>query len=453
MTSSIRLNLLKWLIGPLLAVNLVGAGLTYWLAWIPAQVAFDQSVADSIWALLPHLRENANRLEVDLSKQAEEVLRVDHFDTVYFAVRDGTGGTIGGDRDFPPLRTPAESNEPITYDGIMRGEPVRIATLRTVIGNKQVLIGAAETLRKRRDMRAEILLGLLLLEGTLVAVLVVAVWLAVSRGILPLKEIETTLNARRHDDLSAIAETDVPSELRPVVGALNGLLTRAQEGAEARQDFLANVAHQLRTPLAGLRTQLDWLQHKYSQVPDTAHSAALMISSVERMIRQTNQLLALARAEPSQHEKKHLEAVKLDQLVGEAVQHFVQEADKKSIDIGFNLQPTRIVGDRFLLHDLIDNLVDNAIRYSPHGGTVTVSCFQGQATGTFMIEDCGPGIPEADREKIFSRFYRLDDEVTGSGLGLSIVRDIATSHEAKITLRTGSEGSGTIFSVEFPAAD
>ncbi len=181
-------------------------------------------------------------------------------------------------------------------------------------------------------MRSAILLGLLLLEGTLVLVSVATVWMAVARGISPLERIEATLNARRYDDLSAIDESDVPSELRPVVGAMNGLLNRAQAGAEARQNFLADVAHQLRTPLAGLRTQLDWLQQKYSAEQDTAHSANLMQSSVERTIRQTNQLLALARAEPSQYEKKHLEAVELDQLVGEAVQHFVagsrQEGDR-----------------------------------------------------------------------------------------------------------------------------
>lgn len=451
MTSSIRLNLLKWLIAPLLAINLVGAGLTYWLAWIPAQVAFDQSVADAIWALLPHLREKANQLEVDLSKQAEEVLRVDHFDAVYYVVKDDAGATIGGDRDFPALRAPEGFNEPLTYDGMMRGEPVRIATLKTLIGTKPVLIGAAETLRKRRDMRSKILLGGLLLESILAMVLVAVVWLAVSRGILPLKKIETILNTRRYDDLSAITETDVPSELRPVVGALNGLLNRAQEGAEARQDFLANVAHQLRTPLAGLSTQLDWLQQRYAQEPDTARSTALMMSSVIRMTRRTNQLLALARAEPSQYEKKRREAVELDQLVSAAIQHFVQEADKKAIDIGFDLQPTIIAGDRFLLQDLIDNLVDNAIRYSPHGGTVTVSCFQGEHGGTFLIEDCGPGIPEADREKIFSRFYRLDAKATGSGLGLAIVRDIASSHDAKITLQAAADGTGTLFSVVFPA--
>jgi two-component system sensor histidine kinase TctE len=176
-----------------------------------------------------------------------------------------------------------------------------------------------------------------------------------------------------------------------------------------------------------------------------------MMSSVDRMIRETNQLLALARAEPSQFEKKGLEPVELDKLVEESIQHFVREAGKKSIDLGFDLRPTTVPGDRFLLRDLIDNLVDNAIRYSARGGVVTVSCFQNATTGTLVIEDGGPGIPLSDREKIFDRFYRLNMKVAGSGLGLAIVRDIARDHDAEVNIMSGPEGKGTIFSVRFPS--
>jgi len=446
---SIRISLLKWLIVPLLIVNLIGAGLTYWMAWIPAQIAFDQSLADAGWAMIPRLHEAGGEVEIDLTKQAEQVLRVDHFDAIFLVVRDRQGKLLAGDGDFPALPQREELNDPTPYDGVMRGEPVRIVALKTMIGNQPVFIGVAETLRKRMHIRSVIFLALALLEGVLAMVLIAAIWLAVSKGLLPLKKMKVDLNARSRDDLAALNEQDVPLELRPVVKAINGLLDKVQLDAKAQQSFLANVAHQLRTPLAGFRTQLEWLLQKHADEPESAHSITLMASSTERMIRQTNQLLTLARAEPAKFEKERLRVVELNKLIEESVQHFVEEAHKKNIDLGFNLQPTRVMGDHFLLRDLIDNLIDNAIRYTPHNGTVTVSSLHGKDGGIFSVEDSGPGIAPSEQELIFDRFHRLDDSVAGNGLGLSIVRDITKDHGARISVESAASG-GTIFSVYFP---
>lgn len=447
--NSIRINLLKWLIVPLLLVNFIGAGLSYWLAWIPAQIAFDQSLADAGWAMVPRLQEKDGQVDINLSKQAEQVLRVDHFDAIYLVVRSGDGKLLAGDADFPSLPRQKSFNEPAPYDGQMRGEPVRIVALQTMIGQQPVFIGVAETLRKRNHIRSVIFLALSLLEAVLAILLVATIWFAVSKGLLPLKKMQMDLNLRDHNDLSAVAESNVPLELGPVVSAMNGLLNKVQIGAKKQQNFLANVAHQLRTPLAGFRTQLEWLLQKYANEPETAHSIKLMASSTERMIRQTNQLLALARAEPTKFEKDRLEVIELNKLVEESIQHFVEEADKKSIDLGFHLQTTRVMGDQFLLRDLIDNLIDNAIRYSPPKGTVTVHTIQGKDGGIFSVEDSGPGIASAEQELIFNRFYRIDDNIAGNGLGLAIVRDITNDHGARISVESGATG-GTIFSVHFP---
>jgi two-component system, OmpR family, sensor histidine kinase TctE len=447
---SIRLNLLKWLIAPLLIINLIGAGLTYWLAWAPAQIAFDQSLADAAWALVPRLEDIRGTLSIDLPKQAEQILRLDHFDAIYFIVRTPDGKTIAGDKDFPVLQLPDRIDDPVAYNGSMRGEEIRIITLKTIIDTEPVLIGVAETLRKRTHIRYVIFVALLLLEGLLTLVSIGIVWLGVTKGLFPLKKMQTDLNSRKHDELSPVVDTNIPLELHPVVNAINGLLNKVQIGASVRQDFLANVAHQLRTPLAGLKMQLEWLQQRHATEPETAHSADLMMASTERMIRQTNQLLALARAEPSQFEKKRLEIVELNKLVEESIQHFVEEADKKNIDLGFDLEPTIVMGDRFLLRDMIDNLIDNAIRYSPRAGTVTVCCRQEMQHGILSVEDCGPGIAASERDLIFNRFYRVNDKVAGSGLGLAIVRDIVKDHGAKIMLTSDAMDKGTIFSVQFP---
>jgi two-component system sensor histidine kinase TctE len=344
--TSIRLRLLKWLIVPVLLINLAGGALTYMLAWAPA-------------------------------------------------------GTV-----------------------------------------------AANT-QQRGQMRQATLRALVLLEVVLTAASVGLVWFSVSTALRPLNRLRADLNARGGDDLAPIAGADVPYELEPVVSAFNGLLDKVGEGARARQDFLANVAHQLRTPLAGLKTQLEWLGVRHAE-PETAHSVRLMLSATERMIRQTNQLLSLARAEPNHFEKTRLEPLALNALVEEAIQSFVDQASLKSIDIGFDLQPATITGDRFLLRDLIDNLIDNAIRYTPAHGTVTVTVQGAPGAGLLTVEDNGPGIPRAKREQVFSRYVRLDDKTHGSGLGLAIVRDIAVVHGARLAIGDAAGGQGALFSVRFP---
>ncbi|MEJ7807379.1 MAG: HAMP domain-containing sensor histidine kinase, partial [Telluria sp.] len=272
---------------------------------------------------------------------------------------------------------------------------------------------------------------------------------SVSSGLQPLARMRANLNRREAGDLAPIDGGEVPYELVPVVGAFNELLGKVQAGASAQHDFLADVAHQLRTPLAGIKLQLEWLGARHAQDPETIHSVHLMLLSNERMIRQTNQLLALARAEPSHFEKTRLEPVDLAQLIEQVVQYFVDEAGKKQIDIGFDLLPTPVAGDGFLLRDLIDNLVDNAVRYTPRHGTVTVRCYPDGAHGVLEVEDSGPGIAPHQRAMVFERFVRLDETSAGSGLGLAIVRDIALAHGATVAIGSGAQGAGMLVAVRF----
>ncbi|MGO4377434.1 sensor histidine kinase [Pseudoduganella sp. RAF53_2] len=444
--SSIRLRLLRWLIGPILLLNLAGGALIYALAWLPAQVAFDQSLTDAASALGARLQLHGDQLVVDLPRQAEQVLRNDDTDAVYFSVRDASGRLAAGDAVLPVLASRATSQ---AFDGELHGEPVRMVSVRGKAGDQRATIIVAKTQRKRAQTRAAIVRAMLPLAALLTIASAGLVWFSVTRGLQPLQRLRSDIKARPSDDVSPIPPAEVPQELAPVVTAFNGLLDRVRDGAQAQQDFLANVAHQLRTPLAGLRTQLEWMEQHHSS-PASAHSLDLMLSSTERMIRQVNQLLALARAEPAHFEKERLEPLSLDQLVEESIQHFVEQASRKQIDLGFELQPTTVRGDRFLLRDLIDNLVDNALRYTPPQGTVTVSCFPHKGGGLLTVEDSGPGIPPAKREAVFSRFVRLDEKTTGSGLGLAIVRDIASAHGGNVSIDTPAGGQGAVFTVRFP---
>ncbi|MES2152038.1 MAG: sensor histidine kinase [Pseudomonadota bacterium] len=448
--NSIRLRLLKWLIGPILLMNLAGASLTYLLAWTPAQLAFDQSLADAAGALAARLRPGPVTAIVDLPKQAEQVLRADPLDATYFVVRDGGGALLAGDLDFPALPAPSALPGVRAFDALLRGEPVRVAVLTARVGANTVQLAIAKTLRKRLAVRAAMVRSLLLLESLFTLALAGLIWFSVTNGLLPLARMRAHLNAHDGEQLAPIGEQDMPYELMPVVSAFNDLLARVSAGASAQQAFLADMAHQLRTPLAGEKLQLEWLAARHAGDPDSVQSIRLMLLANARMIRQTNQLLALARAEPSHFEKARLEPVDLAQLVGESVQYFVDEAAKKQIDLGFDLEPTQVAGDPFLLRDLIDNLVDNAVRYTPAHGTVTVRCRPGPGGGRLDVDDSGPGIAPAQRERVFNRFVRLAGTSGGSGLGLAIVRDIALAHGARIAIAASTAAGGARFSVQFP---
>ena len=447
---SLRAKLLKWLLIPLLAVNSVAAGSAYWLAWIPAQSAFDQGLVDVAWALVPHVQDSGSSLELSLSQQAEQVLRVDHFDTVFFVVRDRFGRTLAGDHDFPELRWPEKLNVHTAYLSAMRGQEVRAISLRTMIAGQQILIGVAETRIKRQQIRQRILWSLVALELILLLLIPAVIWVVLNRGFVPLRAIRNDLRRRRPDDLSPLPIDGAPQEIAPFIHAMNDLLKRAEDSARAKQDFLANVAHQLRTPLAGFRAQLEWLREHHRHDDETSQSTAMMLASTDRMVRQANQLLALARSEPGGIMRQRFERIALDRLVAESVQQFVQQALAKDIDIGFDLQPAEVHGDAFLLRDLVDNLVDNAVRYTPRGGVVTVGCATIDGQAVLRVEDNGPGIPASEKERVFTRFYRLDQTQTGSGLGLAIVRDIATDHGAQIEVSAGAAARGTVFRLRFP---
>lgn len=429
--ASIRVRLLRWLIGPILLVNLAGGALVYALAWLPAQLAFDQGLLDTASALAA------------LPPPSVPPLRHDDNDALYWSVRDGAGRLLAGDADLP---RPASLGQPI--DAAMRGQAVRVLQLRTEQGTT---VTVAKTLRQRAQAQAAIVRALILLEAVATLVSAALIWYAVTRGLRPLRHLRAALRTRTADDVAPLAVDDVPSELEPVVRAVNGLLEQSAHNARARQDFLANMAHQLRTPLAGLQAQLDVLT-RTPPAADGARALAMMRAATERMSRQVAQLLALARAEPVPAARRRMEPVALDALLGETVQHFVEQAARKDIDLGFELAPAMVQGDRFQLRDLADNLIDNALRYTPAGGRVTVACRRDGDAAMLVVEDNGPGIPPALRNAVFSRFVRLDEHSAGTGIGLAIVREIAAAHGAWVDVGAGPDGHGARFIVRFEHA-
>ncbi|MGZ5182725.1 MAG: sensor histidine kinase [Ramlibacter sp.] len=435
--TSIRVRLLSWLAGPVILVNLGAAALTYQLAWKPAQLAFDQSLSES-----------ARALAAGLGRGAPALLAAgggDGVDATWYSVRDRGGRLVAGEPDLPLAGMAAG-----VHDAAMRGEPVRVAVV-TVPAMQGSRVAVARTVRARTQMRDALVRTLVSLQVVVSLALAGLVWFSVSNGLQPLARLRAHMDRRGNADLDPLDEQGLPGELGPVVAAFNDLLGRAAAGARAQQEFQANIAHQLRTPLAGLKLQLEWLAEHHKDDAQTRASVELMLRANERLIRETNQLLALARAEPSHFETARLELLDLSALVSDAVQAFVDQAGQRGIDLGFALEPVMIRGDRHLLRDLLDNLVDNALRYSPPGASVTVRAGIAAGAPQLVVEDTGPGIPPAQRARVFQRFVRLEERTTGSGLGLAIVRDIAHVHGAQVELGSGPGGEGAVFTVRFPA--
>jgi len=338
-------------------------------------------------------------------------------------------------------------------DGLMGGERVRIAyqLLPAHWDARPLLVQVAETRRQREALSSRIISGVLLPQFAIIPLAVILVYLGLTKGLAPLERLRDRIRARRPSDLSPIPIRGMPDEMRPVVVSFNEMMQRLEENLQAQQRFIADAAHQMRTPLTGLKMQTELALRETDP--------ALMRADLERIAASTDraahlihQLLSLARAEAS-HEKVHrAEQLDLDVLARAITEDWVGLALAKGIDLGFEGADSLLIieGVPLLLREMLNNLIDNAIKYTPRGGHVTVRT-RGGDLASLEVEDNGGGIPAAERERVFERFYRvLGTDADGSGLGLPIVREIADLHSATVELTSGAWGYGTRVIVAFP---
>jgi two-component system, OmpR family, sensor histidine kinase TctE len=485
-------EILDWMLAPLLLLWPLGVSLTWLLAQGIANAPFDRALGETARVLARHVivsRSAGGGVEARFSLPAgsTDIIHPDDTDDVYYQVLGLRGEFLSGERNVP---VPADAELPAPGELRFRDDQinqvdVRIATLRVGgagQGAQAALVQVAETLTKRSQLAREVIKGMVLVQFLILPLAVLLVWLALALGIAPLNRLQQRIRDRESTDLSPIDELDAPEEVAPLVRAINDLLARLDTSISAQKHFLADAAHQLKTPLAGLRTQaelaereIDAGQHDPRALKKSLQQIAF---SSQRAAHMVNQLLAMARAEDKEHSGRR-EVLNLADLATEVVQDFVPRALDKRIDLGFegpdssaharHPQGPLVLANGVLLRELIRNLVDNALLYTPVGGTITVRVVDdpfGQVV-VLQVEDSGPGIAPAEREQVFQPFYRsLGTGVDGSGLGLAIVREIALQHEAQIDLsdanlrhRPGlSEhagaafGPGARFTLRFPAA-
>jgi two-component system sensor histidine kinase TctE len=379
------------------------------------------------------------------------VLRTDKYDAIYYHLRRPDGTPLAGDAGLPPIPKGQEAEDGvIAYDGEYRGEAIRVIALLVPCGGQICTVQVAETTNKRRRLARNIVLSSLVPELVITLATLAIVWVGVKRGLAPLEDLSNEIRARSARDLRPIDPGHAPEEARPLVGALNQLFGQVAGASSNQQRFLANAAHQLRTPLAGLQAHTEIALSQEVSEDNRAQLEQVHRATI-RTARLANQLLALARAEPGGTRVDTKAPVNLRAMVEDAADEWVHRALAKEIDLGFELADVQAAGDALLLREALGNLIHNALEYTPAGGRVTVRTGTRNHCPFLEVEDDGPGIPPAERERVLERFYRVAGTAgTGSGLGLAIVREIAAAHGAQLEIGAGDGGAGCKVGLTFP---
>jgi signal transduction histidine kinase len=318
--------------------------------------------------------------------------------------------------------------------------------------SRTLQIQIAEPLSRRADLSTWTYGHLAFLALLLLPLAMLLIWWILTRSLSPLRRLATDVSLRSPSDLQPVKDDDVPSEVAPLVDAVNRLFVRVREALQLERRFTADAAHELRSPLAAIRTNAQVMSGARND-RELREAGADLMASVDRSTRLIDQLLVLARIDGSANGLPELSDVELGQLAAEECNLQRPLAKRRNIEISLEAGPAVVRGEPSLLAVLLRNLIDNAVRYSPEGCHVVVSVrTSDRGEPEISVTDDGPGIPVAERERIYERFYRvLGNEATGSGLGLSIVSRIAALHGASVQTGEGLEGRGARFVVTFPA--
>jgi two-component system, OmpR family, sensor histidine kinase TctE len=449
--SSIRRRLLILLLPSLLALMLAGVFVNYHAAMLIVSAAYDHRLGDAARGLAARVvvagPGGAPRIDLSPATGAESsALRLG---ILMYSIRDSRGTLLAGDSRLMPAR--AGASNPSFADASFQGQDFRLATYRLPIGRDVAAISVAEPAALRAGAGHFILASTWLMDFIQVDVTLLLVWIAVHFGLKPLLALRRQIETRSARELQPLAVSHVPSEVRPLVDTLNLLFEMLDEAARAQRQFVADTAHQLRTPIAGLMGHLELLMRDQAAAPPVRERLAQLHDAMGRLAHSANQLLALARADPSAGATDGFEGVELERLVGRVVALNVDRALESGHDLGAETAPATIRGNPRLLEDLLANLVDNALTYTPAAGHVTVRSGVTRGKAFLEVEDDGPGIAKSERARVRQRFYRIPGTTgRGCGLGLAIVDEIARAHDATVLIDAGAGERGTRIRVEFP---
>lgn len=454
---TLRRNLLRWLLALLIGLSFSAAVASYIILGYFVNMAYDRALLDSLLSLATQVHFDQGRVLVALPEPALRILEFDKSDRIYYRISGPNGKLISGSANLPPAPPPDADNPtaPVLSDAMLKHHPIRMASLRLLHGGHPIYIQIAETLNKRARASREILWTIALPQLIIILLAVLAIRYGVSRCLAPLVHLEAQVAHRSPRDLRPITGDAAPEEVRSLVRAINTLMARLSKVYEVQRRFIADAAHQLRTPLAALKTQVELAVRS----DDPAQIQTLLpqlASGIDQSSRLVTQLLALARAEHYADRSLVLKPVDLTTIARETTASWVLAALEKDIDIGFEgpVQPISIPGDALALNELIGNLLDNAVCYTPCAGTVTLRLWCEARQAHLTVEDNGPGIPEVERQRVFEPFYRLQNtDTNGCGLGLAIVRKLTLALGADCWLEPGTGGCGLTAHLMFTLLD
>jgi len=435
---------------PTTAVLLVGTAIDYVSSVTPVHDAYDQAMADAALAIAAHARADEDgSVSVVIPPEALTVLRTDSMDAIYFRVTGPDGTFLAGDEDLPTVSV--RRTNPSFRTDEFRGKPTRLVTYRSATAAGEVTTTVGETMNKRDVVRRQLLFTVLTADLLELGLILVLVGLGVSLALKPLSELRAQIARRSPRELEPLAPNSAPTEVRTLVDELNRLFSTIAQSSRAQRQFLENAAHQLRTPLAGIQAQLELLLAE-GHPQAMRERLSLTLGATRRLSHTTQQLLALARSEHSSATYADFRTVELAGIAERCVTDCITRSAAMGVDLGADLQPASVEGVAWLLAEAVTNLVDNAITYTPHGGSITVSCGKRGEAPFIAVADTGVGIPLEERERVTQRFVRGQwSSGTGSGLGLAIVADVASLHGATLSIAGGADGRGTIVRIDFPA--
>ena len=464
--ASLKYQLFNWLLILLLPFIVISTVVGYFLTHHFINLTYDKALYRTALALadqvsLEELGIEVQGLQVTLPQVAKDLLEFDEDDDIYFRIVGPTGDLIATHTDLPLPKVYPKEDKFLYYDTLLNKEKLRvvvyalpaIAGFAPNTGKNNVYVLVGETLKKRTLMAEEIILSMLLPQVFIVILVSALLFFGIKRSLLPLDRLKTELTQRNINDLSPVNNRKLPSELQPLLNAFNDLLIRVNNAMAKQQRFISDAAHQLRTPLAGLKTQAE-LALREKQPAKIKHALGQINQASSNLAHLVNQLLSLAKVEPDGATFVTFEPVNLGKLAQQVAGDWVGVARQKNIDLGFSdhSQIVLIQGNAVLLRELMNNLIDNSIRYTPAGGRITVGIKSEHSSAIFYVQDNGIGISAEDQALVFERFYRvLGTQQEGCGLGLTIVQEIAERHKATVSIVSEGEGKGTLFLVTFPA--
>ncbi|WP_231602467.1 sensor histidine kinase [Herbaspirillum chlorophenolicum] len=456
--TSLRSQLLLWLLFPLGIFVAVSSWITYRNAVDMATATHDRLLLGSARVIAEQIRYDDGVFLVPVPPSALELFQSSAHDRVFYRITSASGNLLAGSEDLPLPAVKLGQESSYFFSTEFRGEKIRVSaygqSVITAPDDEMVIVEVAQTLRAHKIFSDRIWEHAVLQHLLILLFVAVLLALGVRSALAPAMRLRDHMQHRKPDSLEPLSRADIPDELVPIVDAVNHYVVRLDKQMAAHSRFIANASHQLRTPITVLATQVDYGLHSDDASGKDVALRAMKVS-LQHGIRLVNQLLSLSGAEAASDRRQDamLDNVDLVLVVQEVFEEFAMFAQDKRIDLGFDCAHGSITAQGGMYHELIANLVDNALRYTPRGGVVTTSLDMDETKIVLMVADNGPGIPAEERQRVFERFYRISSsQADGTGLGLAIVAEIAAVIGAQVVLSAPAGHSGLIVTVAIPVA-